>query len=547
MSPLRRQHQVGPAPTPSATAEPQGRSASGVRANSASPSPGANGQSGSPATPVLTARNLSVRFGGVAALTEVSLELYEGRCLGLVGENGAGKSTLGRVICGLLAPQEGEICVQGEQLTMGDPHSAKELGIAIVPQEPIVLPHLTVSENIAVGNRPRGAGGLIDWRKTRRQAAEALEMVGAQFSPDEAAGSLSVAEQHLVGLARALRTNPKVLILDEITASLSPVEAEHIFGIVDGLRASGTSVVMVSHRLAEMRRVADVALILRDGHVVDLRTIAYTPDRTIVELMLGRDVADNYPKVESQIGGTALEVRSFTREGYFHDVDLKVREGEIVGLAGLVGAGRSEFARSVVGVDPLDEGEATLFGSRYRPTSPRHAMKRGLAYVPEDRGRGGLIARISIRRNLSLAVLPSLSPWMFVQRSREHKLAEHYARNMEVKAGSLDDSVNTLSGGNQQKVLLGKWLATQPKVLILDEPTRGVDVGTKAEIHRQVSQLAHDGLAVMMISSDLEEVLAMSDRVITFFEGGVSGRFVRGDGYEPSQVLSAMSGLAVNE
>lgn len=492
---------------------------------------------------LLSAVGITVHFGGVTALADVPLELRAGRCTGLVGENGAGKSTLAKVICGLQNPSEGTVFVRGEHLALGHPQSAQAKGVAIVPQEPAILPNLTVSENIAVGNRPRKFGPVLSWRKSRRNAVEVLERIGAQFSPDELAGGLSVAEKHLLSLARALSMNPKILILDEVTASLSPIEAEHMFGVVDELLLSGAAVVLVTHRLAEIRRLADDILVLRDGRLVANRQMADTTTDEIVQLMLGRAIKEVYPKSLSEPGPVALEVRGLSRHGYFEDIDLTVRKGEIVGLAGLVGAGRSEFGRSLIGIDPLDEGEVFIDSEPYRPVSPREAMKRGLVYVPEDRANDGLITSTSIRRNISLAVLPEISPWQFVRNGEEKTLARTYMDRLSVKAASAENSVATLSGGNQQKVLLGKWLATRPNLVVLDEPTRGVDVGTKAEIHRRVSDLAADGLAVLMISSDLEEVLAMSDRVVTFFEGSVSGEFHRGSGFDAETVLRAMNGL----
>ena len=491
---------------------------------------------------MLQALGITVHFGGVPALADVDLTLYGGRCTALVGENGAGKSTLAKVISGLQSVQNGIVLHGDAEIELGNPRSAHRSGIALVPQEPAILPHLTVAENIGVTNRSRRWAFVIDWKQTRKNAEKALAVVHARFSPNALAESLSVAEKHLLSLARALATNPSVLILDEVTSALSPEEVAHLRDVVRELTRQGRSVVIVTHRLDEVMAFADDVLVLRDGKRVAQRPIAELSTSEIIRLMLGREV-EEHPRPDTNAGEVALRISDFTRIGYFQHVTIEIRYGEIVGLAGLTGAGRSELARSIMGIDPYDRGELTLNGKPYRPRSPREALRAGVVYVPEDRLHDGLIQSMSIRQNISLPLLPALSPRMTMQTRREKATANAYLEMLQIKATSVEQPVRLLSGGNQQKVLLSKWLSTSPSVMILDEPTRGVDVGTKAEIHRRISELTVGGMAILMISSELEELIGMSDRVFALFEGESIREFKRDIDLNASALLRAMNGI----
>lgn len=492
---------------------------------------------------VLEARGISVRFGGVPALTDVDLTLRAGRCTALVGENGAGKSTLAKVLSGLQLSNAGTVAFGGQTLELGHPRAARDGGIALVPQEPAIFSHLTVAENIAVADRPTHRAGILDLKRARAQAKELLDVVEARCAPHEQAGSLSIADKHLVSLARALASEPHILILDEVTAALSPREVSHLFAVVRTLLERGTAVVMVTHRLDEVIELAHDILVLRDGvKVVQCEMSGVTKDE-IVELMLGRRIGELYPRVDHTAGAEALRIEGLSSSGNFRDFSATLRHGEILGIAGLVGSGRSEIARCLVGIDHSDGGSLWVDGVPYVPKSPRAAMQVGLVYIPEDRVHDGLIAEMSIVQNMSLAVLPRLSPRLFMRTAKERELARTTAGALQVKASSLRQPVATLSGGNQQKVLLGKWLAAEPRVMILDEPTRGVDVGTKAEIHRRISELTREGLGIILISSELEEVVAMSDRVLALFEGSVVDEFVRGKDLDSGAVLRAINGL----
>ncbi len=478
------------------------------------------------------------RFDATQALDDVSLELRPGEVHGLVGENGAGKSTLVKILAGVHQPDTGTLLLDGEEIALHGPAQARSLGIAVVHQEPRLFPDLTVAENVFLGHAPGGAFGTIDWGAMRRQASEIFAGLGVRMEPGAIVRGLSMADQQLIEIAKALSIEARVLILDEPTASLSAHEVERLFTIVRQTRDRGVAVLFVSHRLDEVFELCDRATVLRDGkHVITAATADLTP-ADLVRHMVGRTVS-LFPKVESPIGDVLLEVEGLTRGEAFHDVSFAVRAGEIVGLAGLVGAGRTEVARVLFGVDRADAGVIRLGGEAVSFANPSTALAAGIAYLPEDRHQDGLVLDFPIASNVTLPILSRLFPKLLIRQSTERTIGTRYVDQLRIRATSADQLASALSGGNQQKVVLGKWLAAEPRVLILDEPTRGIDIGAKVEVHRIISELAASGLAIILISSDLPEVLAMSDRILVLHEGAVTAEIARADATEESVMFAA--------
>jgi rhamnose transport system ATP-binding protein len=492
--------------------------------------------------PLVALRGISRSFGGVQALNGVDLAVESGRVLALVGENGAGKSTLVKILTGVEQPDEGEILLEGSPQRIVDPHAAHRLGIAAMYQEPAVFLDLSVAENVFAGRRPTTALGTVDWVRMKREARRVLSDLHVDFGPDTPVRGLGVADRQLIEIAKALSADARLLIMDEPTAALSPQEVDNLFATVRRLRDRGVAVVFISHRLEEVSEIADVVTVLRDGRHMATRPAASLSHAEMIQLMVGRSLDALFPKEDVELGPDALEVRGFGRRGVFTGISFSIRRGEIVGLAGFVGAGRSEVARSLFGIDPHDAGEVSIDGRTFKPRSPRGALRRGFAYLPEDRLGQGLVLTMSVASNLSLAVLPRLTPWGILRPRRERRLAQRFMERLRIKATSPAQPVMSLSGGNQQKVVLSKWLAAEPRVLILDEPTRGVDVGSKADVHRTISHLAGEGLAILLISSELPEVLAMSDRILVMREGRIVAELPRGVGEE--DVIQAAAGVA---
>ncbi|GAA3241662.1 sugar ABC transporter ATP-binding protein [Nonomuraea helvata] len=494
-------------------------------------------------TPVLSLSQVSKAFGAVRAVREVSLELFPGEVHALAGENGAGKSTLVKILSGVHRPDSGRILLDGAPVEFGGPADAQRAGVAVIYQEPTLFPDLSVMENIFMGRQPRRRLG-IDRRAMRASTAELFGRLGVHLDPDQPARGLSIADQQLVEIAKALSRQARVLVMDEPTAALSGTEVARLFGVARALRSQGCALLFISHRLEEIFELCRRVTVLRDGTYVASDLIAdITPD-DLVRRMVGRELDALFPKQETSRGEVALKVDRLTREGVFTDVSFEVRRGEIVALAGLVGAGRSEVARAVFGIDRWDAGSVEVDGERLRPASPTAAMAAGLALVPEDRRQQGLVMDLSIERNIGLAGLAAVRRGPLISRPAERERARDWAVRLRMKFGRLTDPVNVLSGGNQQKVVLAKWLARRPSVLIVDEPTRGIDVATKAEVHRLLSELAGGGVAVLMISSELPEVLGMADRVLVMHEGRLVAEIPRADATEES-VMAAATGRSV--
>jgi rhamnose transport system ATP-binding protein len=487
-------------------------------------------------------RGISKRFAATQALDDVSLDLLPGEVHGLVGENGAGKSTLVKILAGVHPPDSGTIWLDGEATQIAGPAHSRSLGIAVVHQEPRLFPDLTVAENVFIGHAPSGRLGTIDWGGTRRAAQALFGELDVQFDVGAPVRGLSMADQQLIEIAKSLSVDARVLILDEPTASLSAHEVERLFTIVRQLRDRGVAILFVSHRLDEVFELCDRATVFRDGrHVITTATRELTT-ADLVRHMVGRTVS-LFPKVETPIGEVLVEVHGLTRAGVFRDVDFTVRAGEIVGFAGLVGAGRTEVARVLFGIDRRDGGEIRLDGTPVDFASPSAALHAGIAYLPEDRHQEGLVLDFSIAQNVTLPILSRIFRRLLIHASTERKIAHDYTQQLNVRMTGVDQLVGALSGGNQQKVVLAKWLASRPRILILDEPTRGIDIGAKVEVHRIISELAASGLGIILISSDLPEVIAMSDRIFVLHEGRISAEIPREQATQ-ERVMFAATGSA---
>jgi len=483
--------------------------------------------------------NVSKRFGATLALDSISLTLQHGEIHALVGENGAGKSTLVKILAGVHQPDPGgHILLDGTAQEITGPARARALGIAVIHQEPRLFPDLSVAENVYLGHQPSRKVGGIDWSSMRRQTAQLLAELDVEIPTDSPVRGLSMADQQLVEIAKALSVDARVLVMDEPTASLSIHEVERLFSIVRRLRDRAVAVLFVSHRLDEVFDLCQRATVFRDGrHVITALTSKLSP-ADLIRHMVGRDVT-LFPKAEAPVGDVLLEVRGLTRKAEFHDVSFSVRAGEILGFAGLVGAGRTEVARVLFGITQPDSGEIRLDGQHVTFDSPSLAVQHGIAYVPEDRHQDGLVLDFPIASNVTLPILGRLFPRLFVRKATERALAERYAQQLHVRMTGVDQPVSALSGGNQQKVVISKWLASKPRVLILDEPTRGIDIGAKVEVHRIISELAASGLGIILISSDLPEVLAMSDRLIVMHEGRITAELPRAEATQERVMFAA--------
>jgi rhamnose transport system ATP-binding protein len=514
--------------------------------------------------PVLELANVFKSFGAVTALNGVSFDLRAGEVHALLGENGAGKSTLIKIITGAHQADRGEIRIDGYTVHRMTPASARAAGIAAIYQQPALCPDLSVAENIGLFLEKPSWHRRVRWRDRNQRAAELLKRVGAEIAPEVEARNLSMPEQQLVGIARALGAGARVLIMDEPTASLTAKEVELLLGLILALRAEGVGIIYITHRLQEIFQIADRVTVLRDGVSITTRRVelgnpgarALNPgvkhvvpafrekpitESELIHLMVGREVSTIFPPPEGVAGYPMLQLRGLgCRAAGVHNVNLEVRAGEILGLAGLVGAGRTELARVIFGLTPADSGSMVLDSKPLAIRSPREAADAGIGYVPEDRRQHGVILEMEIGANTTLAIHSSIFPTTWLRLAGERQLALKFIHDLGIKAPSAETRVGNLSGGNQQKVALSRWLASKPKLLILDEPTQGVDIGAKAEIHKLIRRLASHGMAVLMISSELPEILGMSDRIAVMREGTVAVQFPRNA--NPRDIMAAALG-----
>jgi rhamnose transport system ATP-binding protein len=471
-------------------------------------------------SPKLTLTGISKSFPGVKALNEVDLELYAGEVTALIGENGAGKSTLVKSLTGIYQPEAGVIRIDGNRVSMQTPHRAFELGIAAIHQETVLFDELSVAENIYLGHTPRTSLGLIDWRKLRSEARKVLDEMGAaHISEDTQLKELGIANKHLVAIARAMSIDSHIVIMDEPTAALSHKEIEDLFTLIEHLKSEGKAILFISHKFDEIYRIADRYTVFRDGEMVGKGLIKDTDQKEIVQMMVGRSVDQIFPKNNIKIGAPILQVANLSHPTEFNNISFDLHQGEILGFYGLVGAGRSEIMQALFGITRASTGSVILDGKRRQFRSPADAIKAGIVYVPEERGKQGIVADLPIYQNVSLPSLHKTSRNGVLQLAEEFALAREFTERLDLRASSLSQPTGTLSGGNQQKVVVAKWLATQPRVIILDEPTKGVDIGSKAAVHAFMGDLVAQGLSVIMVSSEIPEVLGMSDRVVVMREG----------------------------
>jgi rhamnose transport system ATP-binding protein len=492
--------------------------------------------------PLLDARNISKSFAGLRALNRVSFDLVAGEVHALVGENGAGKSTFIKIVTGAEQPDAGTIAIDGTMVPRLDPHVSRDLGIAAIYQQPSLFPHLTVAENVAMSLERGTLWRRIDRDARRRRAADLLERLGASVDADARVASLTMPEQQVVEIAKALGADARIVIMDEPTASLSDREVERLFGVIARLREHGVGIIYISHRLEEISAIADRITVLRDGETIATRAATDVSRADVIRMMVGRELAAVFPKRDVPAGDLALEVRGLSnRRSGVHDVSFHVRRGEILGLAGLVGSGRTQLAETIFGLTPADAGAIVVKGRTVRVQSPSDAIALGIGYVPEDRRQHGVVLELSIAANASLANLAAVSHGGLIDRAAEDKAARRYAERFRIKAPSVAAEVGSLSGGNQQKVALARWLSIGPAVLILDEPTQGVDVGSKAEIHALMQELAAEGMAIVMISSELPEILGMSDRIAVMHAGTIRRVFARGEA-DAAKILAVALG-----
>jgi rhamnose transport system ATP-binding protein len=492
-----------------------------------------------PPVPVLELRGISKHFDATQALKDVALTLYPGEVHALLGENGAGKSTLIKIMTGVHQPDTGKILLDGKPIQLGDASQAQRYGIAAIYQEPMIFADLNVAENIFISHRRRGL--VVNWRGIYRDANAILAKLGVHLDIRSQARGLTLAAQQTVEIAKALSLKTRVLIMDEPTASLSVHEVTQLFKLVRTLRDQGVAILFISHRLAEIFEISDRITILRDGELVSSAPAGEVTTESAIRAMVGREISAFFVKEQAARGDLLLSVRHLSRQGAFSDISFDIHHGEVVGFAGLVGSGRTDVALALFGISPADGGEIVLDERPVRIHTPNQATDLGIAYVPEDRREYGLVMPMSITANMTLPVLRRyLNRLGIIRRRAEEQTAEQYRQQLAIRTPSCGLPAKKLSGGNQQKVVVSKWLNTRPRLLILDEPTRGIDVGAKAEVHHIISELARQGMGILMISSDLPEVLAMSDRIVVMREGRCMGTFSRDEATQESVMTAAM-------
>ena len=492
--------------------------------------------------PVLSLRGITKSFPGVRALNGVQLDLYPGQVTALIGENGAGKSTIVKILTGIYQPDEGTITVDGRETRFPTAQAAGAAGVTAIHQETVLFDELTVAENIFIGHAPRTRLGLIDTAKMQAEAARLLASIHAELDPKARLRDLGIASKHLVAIARALSIDARVVIMDEPTAALSHKEIHELYDLVEVLKGQGKAILFISHKFDEIFRIADRFTVFRDGQFVAEGAMAGTTESALVQMMVGRAVDQIYPKRPATIGAPVLTVAGYSHPTEFEDIGFTLHRGEILGFYGLVGAGRSEVMQALFGITKPSKGACRIEGEVKVIRSTAEAVAAGIVYVPEDRGKQGAVKGLPIFQNVTLPSLGRTSRGGFLRLTEEFALARDYTARLDLRAASLDQDVGLLSGGNQQKVVIAKWLATRPRVIILDEPTKGIDIGSKAAVHDFMSELAAQGLAVIMVSSEIPEVLGMSDRVIVMREGRIAAEFT-GDQMTPENLVRAAVGI----
>ncbi len=494
-------------------------------------------------TPALEMRNISKQYPGVRALDDVSLSVGKAEIHALLGENGAGKSTMMKILAGAQPKDEGDIFIDGQVVTIDSPQKAMDLGVSIIYQEFNLVPYLSAGENIFLGREPKAKiPGFVDFKTLYTTSQQVIDKLGVKMDARAPVNTLSIAQQQMVEIAKATSKSAKIIVMDEPSATLTDHELKALFSLMRQLKAEGVSIVYISHRLEEVFEVCDRATIMRDGHWVATKDVKDLTREEIIRLMVGRELKDAIPKVAAKQGEVALCVKNLNRAGVLHNVSFEVRKGEVLGIAGLVGAGRTETARAIFGADPIDSGTIEIHGVPVTIHSPQDAIRQGIGLVTEDRKQQGLVLGMAVRENTTLANLSALSTLGFIRQREEKAVAEKYRTDLSIKTPTIEQTVQNLSGGNQQKVVLAKWLYTGSKVLIFDEPTRGIDVGAKSEIYKLMNELAAQGVAIIMISSELPEILGMSDRILVMHEGRITGELARAEATQEAIMHLATGG-----
>lgn len=493
-------------------------------------------------SPMVSMDMITKTFPGVKALDEVKLDLYPGQVTALVGENGAGKSTTVKILTGIYQPNGGTIRIDGDPIAFASPNDAAKAGITAIHQETVLFDELSVAENIYIGHAPRTRFGLIDAAQMHRSAAKLLADIGAPFSSHTQLRDLGIANKHLVAIARALSVDARVVIMDEPTAALSHKEIEELYELVETLKSQGKAILFISHKFDEIFRIADRYTVFRDGAFVGDGRIDDISEGDLVTMMVGRSVDQIFPQSDHEIGDEVLKVAGYQHPTEFADINFNLNKGEILGFYGLVGAGRSEFMQALFGITKPSKGVCRVNGDIKVIRSPADAVSNGIVYVPEDRGKQGAVIGLPIFQNITLPSLSKTSRSGFLKLAEEFKLAREYSQRLDLRAASLDQDVGNLSGGNQQKVVIAKWLATQPQVIILDEPTKGIDIGSKAAVHEFMSELAAQGLSVIMVSSEIPEIIGMSDRVIVMRDGRIATELTK-DELSPETLVRHAAGI----
>jgi inositol transport system ATP-binding protein len=491
---------------------------------------------------LLSANQIRKAFPGVVALDNVSLSIRPGAVHALMGENGAGKSTMMKILAGVYVADSGSLTLRGKTLNLKSPRDALDVGIAMIHQELNLLADMTVAENIWIGREPRNRVGLVNHTRLNQQTTDLLNRLRIDIDPECLLGDLSIANRQMVEIAKAVSYNSDVLIMDEPTSAITDKEVARLFSIIDALRRDGKAIIYITHKMDEVFKIADDISIFRDGkHIVSGPASGFSPN-SLISAMVGRELSQLFPKEVADIGEVAVSVKGLSLKGQFTDVSFQVRYGEILGFAGLMGSGRTEVVESLFGITPADKGEISLHGQTLRIRSPKDAIEQGMALLTEDRKKSGLFLMLSVGANMEVTSMRHHAPAGFVRQGLVNEQCEDMRKRLAVKTPDLNETIENLSGGNQQKVLIARWLLNKPRILILDEPTRGIDVGAKSEIHRLMSSLAKQGVAIIMISSELPEVMGMSDRMVVMHEGRVAGELARPD-FSQERIMALASGV----
>lgn len=492
--------------------------------------------------PMLEMKGITKRFPGVLALDNVDFTVAPGEVHALVGENGAGKSTLMKILGGAYQADEGRILIEGKNITIQNPSDGISAGINVVYQELVLAPHLSVAENIMMGQQPRRRNVVIDWRKTQSRAQEVLDRIGSELDVRKLVKNLSVVQQQIVEIARALQRQSRILVLDEPSAVLGKHDIELLYAVINRLKTRGISIIYITHRLEEIFLISDRVTVLKDGRVVGTKPTTELTEDALVQMMIGHEIKDVFKRKSREFGPEILRVDGLSSQGKFSDINFSIRQGEILGIAGLIGSGRTDIARVIAGAEKASSGQITIAGKQVNPKSPSDALRYGIGLLPEDRNAQGLFLKRSLLENVTISSLFQYTRLGTINLSRESKQVQALSREIGIRSTSVNQSVTNLSGGNRQKVVLARWLGARSKILIFDEPTRGVDVGAKVEIYRIMNELANEGVAIIMISSEMQEIIGMSDNIIVLWRGTIAARYTRAEATREKLLQAALIG-----